>query len=85
MPFSNTTEKFSELVDAEVSKYANKSDNQEPIGSNEPNRSALGDNRSEKSDLAMAFEQKLSELQFLVDGTIALGQQRDHHYQLMQK
>jgi hypothetical protein len=25
----------------------------------------------------MAFEQKLSELQFLVDGTIALGQQRD--------
>ena len=77
LPYSNNTEKFSELVDAEVSKYENKSDNQEPIDYNEPNRSALGDNRSEKSDLAMAFEQKLSELQFLVDGTIALGQQRD--------
>jgi hypothetical protein len=77
LPYSNTTEKFSELVDAEVSKYENKSDNQELITSNEPNRSALGNNRSEKSDLAIAFEQKLSELQFLVDGTIALGQQRD--------
>ena len=77
LPYSKNTEKFSELVDAEVSKYENKSDSQEPIGSNEPNPSALGDNRSEKSDLAMAFEQKLSELQFLVDGTIALGQQRD--------
>jgi flagellar biosynthesis protein FlhF len=77
LPYSNNTEKFSELVDAEVSKYENKSDNQEPIDYNEPNRSALGDNRFEKSDLAMAFEQKLSELQFLVDGTIALGQQRD--------
>jgi hypothetical protein len=58
MPFSNTTEKFSELVDAEVSKYENKSDNQEPIGSNEPNRSALGDNRSEKSDLAYGIRTK---------------------------
>ena len=77
LPFSNTTEKFSELVDAEVSKYENKSDNHELIDSSEPNWSALGDNRSEKSDLALAFEQKLSELQFLVDGTIALGQQRD--------
>ena len=77
LPYSKNTEKFSELVDAEVSKYENKSDSQEPIGSNEPNPSALGDNRSAKSDLAMAFEQKLSELQFLVDGTIALGQQRD--------
>jgi len=77
LPYSKNTEKFSELVDAEVSKYENKSDSQEPIGSNEPNPSALGDNRSEKSDLAMAFKQKLSELQFLVDGTIALGQQRD--------
>ncbi len=76
-PYSNTTEKFSELVDAEVSKYENKSDNQEPFDSNEPNRSAFGYNRSEKSDLAIAFEQKLSELQFLVDETIALGQQRD--------
>jgi flagellar biosynthesis protein FlhF len=75
LPYSKNTEKFSELVDAEVSKYENKSDSQEPIGSNEPNPSALGDNRSEKSDLAMAFEQKLSELQFLVDGTIALSQQ----------
>src|SRR5210317_1827700 len=69
-PYSNTTEKFSELVDAEVSKYENKSDNQEPIDYNEPNRSALGENRSEKSDLAIAFQQKLSELQFLVDETI---------------
>ena len=77
LPFSNTTEKFSELVDAEVSKYENKSDKPELIDSSEPNWSALGDNRSEKSDLALAFEQKLSELQFLVDGTIALGQQRD--------
>jgi hypothetical protein len=77
LPYSKNTEKFSELVDAEVSKYENKSDSQEPIGSNEPNPSALGDKRFEKSDLAMAFEQKLSELQFLVDGTIALGQQRD--------
>mgnify|MGYP000259080322 FL=1 len=77
LPYSNNTEKFSELVDAEVSKYENKSDSQEPIGSNEPNPSALGDNRSEKSDLAMAFEQKLSELQFLVDGTIALSQQKN--------
>ena len=77
LPYSKNTEKFSELVDAEVSKYENKSDNQQPIVSIDPNRSALSDNRSEKSDLAIAFEQKLSELQFLVDGTIALGQQRD--------
>ena len=77
LPSSNTTEKFSELVDAEVSKYENKSDKPELIDSSEPNWSALGDNRSEKSDLALAFEQKLSELQFLVDGTIALDQQRD--------
>ena len=77
LPYRNTTEKFSELVDAEVSKYENKSDKPELIDSSEPNWSALGDNRSEKSDLALAFEQKLSELQFLVDGTIALGQQRD--------
>ena len=77
LPYRNTTEKFSELVDAEVSKYENKSDKPELINSSEPNWSALGDNRSEKSDLALAFEQKLSELQFLVDGTIALGQQRD--------
>ena len=76
LPASNTAEKFSELVDAEVSKYENKSDNQQPIVSIDPNRSALSDNRSEKSDLAIAFEQKLSELQFLVDGTIALDQQR---------
>jgi hypothetical protein len=75
LPYSNNTEKFSELVDAEVSKYENKSDNQQPIVSIDPNRSALSDNRSEKSDLAIAFEQKLSELQFLVDGTIALDQQ----------
>ena len=77
LPYRNTTEKFSELVNAEVSKYENKSDKPELIDSSEPNWSALGDNRSEKSDLALAFEQKLSELQFLVDGTIALGQQRD--------
>ena len=77
LPYRNTTEKFSELVDAEVSKYENKSDKPELIDSSEPNWSALGDNRSEKSDLALAFEQKLSELQFLVDETIALGQQRD--------
>ena len=72
---NNTTEKFSELIDAEVSKYEDKSDEQEPIVSIDANRSALSDNRSEKSDLAIAFEQKLSELQFLVDGTIALDQQ----------
>jgi hypothetical protein len=76
LPASNTVEKFSELVDAEVSKYENKSDNQQPIVSIDPNRSTLSNHRSEKSDLAIAFEQKLSELQFLVDGTIALDKKR---------
>ena len=77
LPSNNTTEKFSELIDAEVSKYEDKSDEQEPIVSIVSNRSALGDTIPKKTDLAIAFEQKLDELQSLVDGTIALDQQRD--------
>ena len=70
LPSNNTTEKFSELIDAEVSKYEDKSDEQEPVVSIDLNRSALGDTIPKKSDLAIAFEQKLDELQSLVDGTL---------------